>query len=138
MRRLLLTALAVTSLGLAAAHPAGADRAIEGPSFHDVFVDVDPCTGIEHEVTLDRTFSVHDHDGQEVAHGHRTLHTDAGYTGEGKSTYVINGEIERYSFHDMLTDDDGNRIIASGVFVFDMRRDTVRIDNFALRCAGSA
>jgi hypothetical protein len=36
----------------------------------------------------------------------------------------------------MLTNDDGERIQAKGVFVIDLSTDTVRVDDFDLVCVG--
>ena len=103
----------------------------------DTFLDVDPCTGLVHEVTIDVTFFVHFHDGVTVARGERTLSTSLGYTGRGTSSFVENGKVEMFRFSDIAADGSGNRLRASGAFVLDLRNGSVRIDAFELTCVGS-
>jgi len=136
MRRLLMSALLATSLGLAAVAPAAAGPAFE-VSLTETFLDVDPCTGIEHEVTRAITFHVHEHGDRAVARGDSTYSTTLGYSGRGTSSFVLNGKVEMFRFSDMLTDDSGNRIRAKGVVVLDLATDTVRVDRFGLTCVGS-
>ena len=132
-RTLIATALAVALL--AGAGPASADRPV-AIADHDTFVDVDPCTGLEHEVTIAVTFFVHDHNGMTVARGVRTLSTSGGYAGRGTSSFVANGNVEVFRFSDLLTNSSGNRIRASGLFVLDLSSGVVRVERFALTCLG--
>jgi hypothetical protein len=134
VRRLLVSTL-VGSLALATVAPAVADPAT---AVREVitFPDADPCTGETHEVTIDVTFLVHFHDGVTVARGVRTLTTSSGYAGRGRSSYVENGRVEKFRFSDRVTDDSGNRIRASGVFVVDRSTGAVRVDKFDVTCLG--
>jgi hypothetical protein len=128
--------LAVSALFVGAA-PAGADPpTTEGP-FVDVFDDVNPCTGLVHTVTITATFSVHSHDGKEVVVGDSAISTSDGFSGQGRSSFVSNGQVERAQFLDMLTNDAGDRFQARGVFVFDVSTGTARVDSFELICVGS-
>jgi hypothetical protein len=136
MRQLLVAPLLAAAVVLAGAVPAAADRAFE-ESLEETFVDIDPCTGLEHEVTLSVTFYVHNHDDDTVARGVRSLSTTLGYTGGGTSSYVWNGNVEMFRLTDLLTNQSGDRIRASAVFVADLRSETVRIDEFELTCLGS-
>jgi hypothetical protein len=136
MRRLLMSTVLAASVALAAVAPAAADPVTE-ISIHESFVDVDPCTGNEHEVTIDWTFFVHEHDGRTVARGVRTLSTSSGYSGRGTTSFVLNDNVEMFRGTDMLTDGSGNRIRASAVFLFDRSSDAVRIDRFELTCVGA-
>ena len=136
MKRLLISALLAASLALAITAPASADRPIEVP-FTETFEDVDPCTGLVHEVTIAATFFVHEHDGVTVARGVRTLTTSGGYAGRGTSSFVQNGNVELFRFADILADGSGNRIRATGVFVLDLASGAVKVDAFELTCVGS-
>ena len=136
MKRLLIAALLAASLVLSLAAPAAAKPAIEIAD-SVTFTDVDPCTGLSHEVMIAMTFFVHDHDGITVARGVRTLSTSAGYVGGGTSSYVLNGMVEMFRFNDLLADGSGDRIRASGVFVLDLSSGAVRVDAFALTCLSS-
>jgi hypothetical protein len=137
MKHLLLAAVLTASLALAVAGPAAADRPIAAFSDTETFVDVDPCSGLSHEVTIDVTFFVHDHAGVTVARGVRTLTTSSGYFGRGTSSFVENGNVELFRFSDLLSDDSGNRIRAQGVFVLDPKSGSVRVESFSLTCLGS-
>jgi hypothetical protein len=136
MKRVLISALLAASLVLSLAAPAAAGPRTE-TSVEDKFFDVDPCTGLVHEVTINATFLVHFHDGVTVAHGVRTLTTSSGYVGQGTSSFVENGNVEVFRFTDLLADGSGNRIRASAVFVFDLSSGTVRVDAGQLTCLGS-
>lgn len=136
MNRFLIPALIAATLALVVTGPAAADRPIE-VSDTDAFVDVDPCTGQVHEVTIAATFFVHEHGHVTVARGVRTLTTTGGYLGRGTSSFVLNGNVEVFRFTDLLADGSGNRIRASGVFVVDLASNAIRVDKFSLTCLGS-
>ena len=136
MKHLLLATVLTASLALAVAGPAAADRPFSDTETF-TFVDVDPCSGRSHEVTIDVTFFVHDHAGVTVARGVRTLTTSAGYVGRGTSSFVENGNVEVFRFSDLLSDDSGNRIRAEGVFVLDLKSGSARVEAFSLTCLGS-
>lgn len=136
MRRLLMSASLAALIALSAVAPAVADRPRELLTLHEEFDDTDPCTGLQMHVTLDTTFYEHAHGDRFVVHGERTVSTSLGYAGGGESNFVDNGRMEKFSFHDMVTDDFGHRIQVHGVFAFDRRSETVRVERFELRCAG--
>lgn len=136
MKQLLIVPLLAATLALSGAGPAAADRGFE-ESLEETFIDVDPCTGLEHEVTVDVTFHVHIHDDNVVARGVRSLSTTLGYTGGGTSSYVWNGNVEMFRLTDVLTDGSGNRITARVVFLADLKTETIRVDEFELTCLGS-
>lgn len=128
--------LLAASLLVTGVAPANADPpTTEGP-FVDVFPDVNPCTGLVHTVTISATFSVHSHDGMAVATGDSVISTTSGFSGQGHSSFVSNGQVEKFQFLDLLTNDAGDRIMARGVFVLDLSTDTVRVDDFELTCVG--
>jgi hypothetical protein len=136
MRKLLIAPLVGAMFVLSAASPAAADPAFE-VSIVETFTDIDPCTGLEHEVTLDVTFYVHNHDDDSVARGVRSLSTTLGYTGGGTSSYVWNGNVEMFRLTDVITNESGDKILARAVFQADLRNETARIDKFDLTCLGS-
>jgi hypothetical protein len=136
VKRLLTGCLLTASLLFGGVAPADAGPPVEEGPFVDVFDDVNPCTGRVHTVTIAATFSVHSHDGRTVATGKSTVSTSSGFSGKGSSSFVINGQVERGRFLDMLSNGAGDRIRARGVFVFDLSTETVRVDRFALTCLG--
>ena len=134
MTRLLTAALLTASLSFAVAAPAGADPATPIGPFVDTFIDENPCTGLDHTVTISATFFVHSHDGGVV--GDRTLSTSSGFFGQGTSSFVENGQIEMFRSTDLLTNESGDRIRAKVLFVDDLSTETVRVDTFDLTCLG--
>jgi hypothetical protein len=116
--------------------PADADPPTEEVQPLDVFEDVNPCTGLTNTVTIATTFSVHDHQGTEVVTSDSVLSTSAGFSGQGTGSFTGNSQVERFHFIDMLTNDEGDRIQAKGVFVLDRSTDTVRVERFELVCVG--
>jgi hypothetical protein len=136
MRKLLLVLLTMAVLALAP--PAAADPPTEG-SFEETFEDVNPCTGLIHEVTIAGTFFEHSHDGRIVVHAKRTITTDpTGFVGHGTDSFVDNGQVVRASLTDILTNPAGDRIRARFVFVLDLSTDTVRVEKGELTCLGPA
>ena len=136
MKRVLISALLAASLVLSLAAPAAAHPRTQ-VSDVETFFDVDPCTGVVHEVTLSVTFLAHTHGGVVVARGVRSLTTSSGYVGGGTSSFVDNGQVEMFRLNDLLADGSGNRIRATGVFVTDLSSGTLRVDAFELTCLGS-
>jgi len=129
----LLLAVPLLFVGVA---PADADPPTEELLPLDVFRDVNPCTGLIHTVTITTTISVHDHQGTEVVTGDSVVSTSTGFSGQGTSSFTSNSQVERFHFIDMLTNDEGDRIQAKGVFVLDLSTDTARVDTFDLVCVG--
>lgn len=120
------------------ATPAAADPPTQ---FSDsvTFVDVNPCTGLNHTVTIAVTGSEHLHDGRLVGHATRTITTDpTGFVGHGTESFVDNGQIFRYRLTDILTNPDGDRIRARFVIVIDLSTETVRVEKGELTCLGPA
>ena len=135
MKQLIKSALLAGAVVLAVAAPVAASSPVVF-STTDTFLDVDPCTGNIHEVTIDVTFYVHDHNGDTVARAVRTVSTSAGYEGGGVSSYVFNGQVEKFAFSDVLANGSGDRIRARGVFVLDLANGEVRAESSAFVCLG--
>ncbi len=129
MKALPLLALVV---GLIAAAPAAADAPTEFP-LHDVFVDVDPCTGRDHTVEIFGTQYRHSHGGN-TYHADRTIITSSGYVGHGIEVSVDHERI--FVINDVLTRADGDRARAHVVIVWDADFTTVRVERFRLECIG--
>jgi hypothetical protein len=131
MKASLLLALAAAALAFSA--PALADRPTEVPVL-DVFTDINPCTGLEHTITVSGTIFRHFHGVQESHHFLHTITTSSGFVGRGtevsvlhERTFVVNG---------MLTNDaTGERIRAHLVGIHDASGE-VRVFKGALECLG--
>ena len=126
----LLTLAAAT---LAFSAPAFADRPTEVPLF-EVFTDVNPCTGLEHTVTVSGTLFRHFHGDQENHHFAPTITTSSGFVGRGTEVGILHERI--FVVNGMLTNDaTGERIRAHLVGIHDASGD-VRIFKGALECLG--
>ena len=135
MKKVLLAACMAATFALALAVTATAHPRFEvSESF--TITDTDPCTGLEHDVTFDITFLVHVQNGVTTARGIRTLTTTSGYTGSGTSSYVLNGQVEMFRLNDLLGDGSGSRIRATGLFVMNLTKGDVYVDQFTLTCVG--
>lgn len=137
MRRI-VASLGLAVLMIAALAPAAlADR----PTLFtdsDTFTDVNPCTGEEHEVTINFEFYDHDHEnGAFVSLAVRSGTTDSGYVMQnGRDILVFTGDIVVAPFMDQWRHPDGSKFVARGVFIGDFRDFQVRVDNFSLECIG--
>jgi len=133
-----LFAVLLGLVALAFAVPAAADPPTAEP-FEFVFLDVNPCTGDIHMVTIAGTSFVHDHDGRIVGHSERTITTSPdGFVGHGTDSFVNNGQVDVFRFTDIIANASGDRFRARGVFVFDISTGTQRVENFELTCLGPA
>ncbi len=126
----LLVALAFT---LALAAPAAADAPAELP-LHDLFVDVDPCTALDHTVEITGTFFRHHHANGNTYHATRTITTSSGYVGHGVEVSVDHERI--FVLNDVLANPNGNRARAKIIVVSDSDFTTVRVERFRLECIG--
>jgi hypothetical protein len=103
------------------------------------FVDVNPCTGLDHTVTIVFAGSEHRHGERVVAHAKRTITTDpTGFVGRGTDSFVDNGQISKLTFTDILRNPAGDRIRARGVIVVELPTETIRVEKIALTCLGPA
>ena len=103
------------------------------------FVDVNPCTGLDHTVTFAVTVSEHSHGERVVANAKRTITTDpTGFVGRGTNSFVDNGQIAKFTQTDILTNPAGDRIRARNVIVVDLSTDTIRVEKGELTCLGPA
>jgi len=140
MRRSLTLLVTVGVLiGLMAA-PAAADKPTNFQPPPAVFDAINPCTGQEHEVTIN--IDVFEHEGHPkdgfVGRAIRTGQTSDGYVMDhGREVQMDNGNVFVNTFKDFWRNDDGAKFIAQGVFIFDIRNDEVQVDRFSLRCLGA-
>jgi hypothetical protein len=135
-RSLTLLATVMVLIGLIAA-PAAADPPTEAP-FLAEFTDVDPCTGLEMDITVMGTFFDHiGHNNNFVGRiGERTGFTSSGYVlVGGHDNFRANKNGVSGTFKDVWRNpDNGDKIQATGRFL-EVKGDVV-IDRFDLRCVG--
>ena len=124
----------VVAVALATGAPAAADRPVEQP-LHEVFVDVNPCTGLDHTITVEGTFFRHIHGDQSLYRLERTVTTSSGFSGRGVEIGIQHDRI--FVLNDVLTNDaTGERMRAHAVIVEDASGG-VRVFQLEVRCLGS-
>lgn len=143
MLRPLLTLVGVTMIVAAIAAPASADPPIV-EEFSDTFKDVNPCTGEDHEITLNVVSSIHLHSNNFVLTSKRTGTTDDGFVMDHGVAVIVDSEVVdgtgifHLVFKDVWRNDStGEAFIVRAVFVFEASTDTVRVDRLSARCLGS-
>lgn len=129
---------ALLAMLVIAAPFAAADRPANFTVNIGPFVDVDPCTGELHEVTL--FFDIYEHQGHNnnfVAKVIRTGWTDSGYEMfAGGETFIINQGVVMGRFKDMWRNDDGRMFEVSANFVLNFNQFEVKVNRFGFRCIG--
>jgi hypothetical protein len=110
--RIATLVLVVAAVALAGAVPAQADPP-DVRSFQDVFTDIDPCTGLEHTVTID-VVAYEPVFG--TTHATHTVTTSSGYVGRGVEIGVFHDAF--FTANDMLYNPaTGQRIHAHLVII---------------------
>jgi hypothetical protein len=125
--------LLLLALTLTFAATAAADAPTPFP-LHDHFVDVDPCTGLEHTVDVTGTFFRHNHANGNTYHADATITTSSGYVGHGVEVSVDHERI--LVLNHLLAQPNGNRIRAKIVLVWDADFTALRVERFRLECVG--
>ena len=122
---------------LTAAPPVLADRPVTFTD-SDTFTDVNPCTGVDHELTIESVVSIHEHQNNFVVHLDRSGTTDSGFTMiAGTSSFVASANVERATLTDQWRHPDGSKFVAQGQFVLNLSQGEVLVDNGSLRCLGN-
>ena len=137
MKRIILS-LGLAALMVAALTPAAVADEPVLITDSDTFTDVNPCTGEEHEVTIEFAFYDHEHEnGAFVSPAVRSGTTDSGYVMQnGRDILVFTGNIVVAPFMDQWRHPDGSKFVVRGVFVGDFRDFQIRVDEFSARCIG--
>jgi hypothetical protein len=130
LRFAFLTVAAVLALAVFPTVAAG-DPPVSFP-FQDSFVDVNPCTGLDHTVTVAGTFYVYERGVHGLSHRlpHTTTTSD-GYNGGGIEVSVDHDSV--FVIRDVLTNEEGQKMFAQLVVVQDAD-GTPRVERFELRC----
>jgi hypothetical protein len=127
----LLALAAILALCLFPAAAAG-----EAPTsfpFQETFVDVNPCTGLDHNVTVTGTLFVYERGVHGLSHRlDRTITTSSGFTGHGTEISIDHDRI--FVVRDVLANDADEHLLAQLVFVQDAK-GTLRVERFNSRCA---
>lgn len=124
-------------LGVSAA-PAAADGNEFEDTFSVTFIDVNPCTGLPHEITINGVVHVSEgDDGVEIKED-RTGTTDSGYVlggGEVNAHLNTDGVPLEVELRDEWHRPDGSSFLAMSRLVIDPETEEVLIDEFSLTCA---
>lgn len=132
-------ALLSAAAPLAVLTPVAAADPPQQISATDTFVDVNPCTGLDHTVTIVLTISEQSDGERAVEHAQRTITTEpTGFFGRGTHSFLDNGQIAKFNSTDILTNAAGDRIRARNVIVVDPTTGTFRVDKSELTCLGPA
>lgn len=138
MRSITRLLVAAVLIGLIAT-PAAADvPTVDGP-YTDVFGDIDPCTGTEHEITFTVTFFDHlGHNNSLIFRDiNRSGSTDSGYVLTGGQLHVVaNPNASLFNFIDVWRNPDtGSKMQARGTFR--LAGNSPVVEEFTLRCIGA-
>jgi len=135
-RRMLVVFVTVLgAVGLGAV-PASADKPVQIiESFS--FVDLNPCSGEDHVITINVDVSLHSHGEREVVNIRRTGTTDSGYVMNpgGREHVVNNGNFVNAWFNETWGNDAGSKIAVKGRFKLDLDTGETLVDKFQLTCA---
>lgn len=116
------------------AAPALADKPFT-ISDSETFTDVNPCSGLEHEITRDFTLTIHEHRNNVVVQVDSTVVTDDGFEGSGHETFVDNGNIVTGTLNFVLDNPEtGAKFTVKGHFTFDIRNNELRVERFVFNC----
>lgn len=131
----LAASVAVMLVGLGAT-PASADAPI---NFTDsmTYTSVNPCTGVENELTFSLDVSVHVHQNNVVAHIERSGESSDGYLMTGVETAVETKNVFRAGYNDQWVDSDGSRFRNRAHITINLNKGEVLVDNFELSCLGN-
>ena len=134
-RPLIALAIAATVLLAGFTTPAEADRP-ERSETTVTFVDLNPCTGEEHEVTINFELAIHRHEDRRVVNVKRSGSTSDGFEMEpGSREHVtVNDNWVIASFRDKWSNDDGAKFRAQGRLRVNQETGEVVRDEFDLFC----
>ena len=100
-----------------------------------VFTDVNPCTGLEHEITRDFTIKVREHRNNTVLQVDNSVVTSDGYEGTGHETTVISKNVETGTINYVVDNPDtGAKYMVKIHFTFDTNQGELRTERVAFNC----
>lgn len=127
----------LTLVMFASSSPLQADKPFQVFDFANTFIDLDPCTGLDQEITLYFTGYLHVHKKNFVLMVDRSGESDAGYymfSGNELQTFNTVNQIFRYNFVDMWRNVDGRLWQVRGLFMIDETTGDVKLDKFSFKC----
>ncbi len=138
MRKLsFLLAVLATSFFAVGTPAASADAPV---TFEDsvTFHDVQPCSGEHHEITINFSVKLHEHDNNFVVTVQRSGSTSDGFTMVGgNDVFVANDSGVRGHLNDVWHNGtSGDKFLAKGAFALNFSQGEPNLDRFELRCLG--
>ena len=149
----LITALAVPMLAVACAQddptapdPPQLNEAASIPKvempIYAVFTEDNPCTGLEHTVTITGTLWVQEHPNNRTIRWRGRITTSDGYTGTFIRTWTGSniygpGDVSNLTMNNMVIQrQSGAKYKVHVVWIADFKTDpaTVRVDQFSVTC----
>jgi hypothetical protein len=97
---------------------------------HDVFVDINPCTGLEHTVTADVTVY---ETNPGFSHATDSISTSSGFIGRGEEAGVFHASIFELN-HMLVNRETGQRIHAHLVLVTNPATGELQVFQLSLTC----
>ena len=134
MRKTLGALVAGAMLVVLSAAPAMADKPF---TINDsiTFTDVNPCTGLEHEIARDFTLTIHEHRNNTVIQVDNTVVTSDGYEGTGHETTVLNKNVETGSINYVVDNPDtGAKYMVKINFRFDVKAGELDAERVVFNC----
>jgi len=139
MRRLIyVVTLAMVFVGVVAV-PAMADKPTTITPEPLVRERLNPCSGLEHEVTVNPVVSMHDHNNNELFHvSYYAGTTSSGYTlVAGTENAMKNNNVVRGTFNFHWRHADGSKFVEQGKFVINFQKNEMLVDVLGSRCLGN-
>jgi hypothetical protein len=139
MRRRLIYAvtLAMVFVGISAL-PAMADKPTIFTPRPQVLESMNPCSGLDHEVTVNPVVSMHDHQYNGLFHVSYTGTTSSGFTLiAGQENAMRNDNVVRGTFNFQWRHVDGSKFVEQGKFVINFQKNEMLVDVLGSRCIGS-
>lgn len=135
IKKLLAVAGCMLMVSMGLTTQAGADAPIR---FQDsvTFTDINPCTGLEHEITINFDVSIHEHQNNFVLHLGRSGTTDDGYSMHGAESQTGTSGGFRAHFVDIWKSSDGSKFRVLGNFVANDNQEEIKVDSFSFKCLG--
>ena len=137
IRRLAAATVLSIGLGAVARSPVAADAPTTVVDSW-TFTDINPCSGAEHEITLNADITVHEHQNNVVVHLARTGSTDDGYVmNHSVETFVENSNVARGSLTDQWRNPDGSKYRVNGHYTINFNKGEMVAGGFTMSCLGS-
>lgn len=140
MRRRLICAVTLATAFVAiVALPAMADKPTTFKPGPMVSESVNPCSGLDHEVTVNPVVSMHDHRHNGLFHVSYLGTTSSGFTLiAAQENAMRNDNVVRGTFNFQWRHADGSKFVEQGKFVINFQKDEMMVDVLGSRCIGSS